>query len=81
LVMRLLVVLEDGLQKIKIKDDTKTISSVNAHHATVHQGAIKAIELWNSQEYHKAIEAMKKVENSSEVGFEELYASFVKHRL
>lgn len=66
--------------KVKIKDDSKTISSLGSHHVTVHQETTKAVELWRNNELKKAIETMKKVERSSEIGFEELYDSFVKHR-
>ena len=66
--------------KEKIKDDSKTISSLATHHTLVHQGTKKAIDLWKETKYKEAIELMAKVENSSEVGFEEVYASFVQHR-
>ena len=66
--------------KVKIKDDTKTISSLSSHHANVHQDTKKAVELWKNEEYARSIAEMKKVEHSSEVGFEELYNSFVQHR-
>jgi len=68
------------VNKDKIKDDTKTISLLNSHHAIVHQKTREAVELWKNSEFKKSIEIMSTVENSSEVGFEELYASFVKHR-
>jgi len=63
-----------------IKDDTKTISSLGSHHGIVHQEAKHAVKLWLQEEYTKAIEVMTTVEHSSEVGFEELYASFINHR-
>ncbi len=66
--------------KEKIKDDTKAISSLNSHHAIVHQEAKHAVKLWSEGNYMKAIEVMAKVENSSEVGFEEIYNSFINHR-
>jgi len=66
--------------KVKIKDDSKTISSLGSHHSTVHQESKHAVELWQVKDYKKAIDVMKRVENSSEVGFEELYTSFVNHR-
>jgi len=66
--------------QVKIKDDTRTISNLGTHHAIVHQKSKEAVELWRKDEYQKAIDTMKTVEHSSEVGFEELYASFVKHR-
>jgi len=66
--------------KDKIKDDTKTISSLNSHHTTVHQEAKHAVELWQNEEFEKAIKVMNNVEHSSETGFEELYSSFVNHR-
>ena len=64
----------------QIKDDTKTINSLKSHHANVHQKAKKAVSLWSEKDYKAAIELMKDVEHSSEVGFEELYASYVAHR-
>ena len=66
--------------KVKIKDDSKTISSLGSHHVVVHQETKHAVKLWEDEQYTKAIELMKKVEHSSEAGFEELYDSFVKHR-
>ena len=66
--------------KEKIKNDSKTINSVNNYHTKVHQEAKKAVEMWKSGHFKKAIEEMQVVEHSSEVGFEELYESFVKHR-
>lgn len=63
-----------------IKEDTRTINSLNEHHTIVHQKVKKAVELWKSNEYADATDTMKTVEHSSEVGFEELYDSFVKHR-
>lgn len=66
--------------KEKIKDDTQTISSLTSHHTNVHQGAKKAITLWREGRLSDAIETMKSVEHSSEVSFETLYASFLKHR-
>ncbi len=66
--------------KQKIKDDTKTINDLNSHHAIVHQKTKEAVGLWKKGEFTKAIERMKEVENSSEVGFEEVYESFLKHR-
>ena len=66
--------------KEKIKDDTRTISSLGSHHAIVHQKTKEAIELWKKGEFEKATKTMTAVEHSSETGFQELYASFVAHR-
>ena len=66
--------------KVKIKDDSKTVSSVETYHAVVHQDTKQAVKLWEDEQYVKAIEAMKEVEHASEVGFEDLYDSFVTHR-
>jgi len=63
-----------------IKDDSKTINHLNEHHSIVHQKLKAAVEEWEKGEYLNAIETMRKVEYSSEVGFEELYKSFVAHR-
>ena len=69
-----------AVNRDKIKDDSKTISSLSAHHIKVHQKTKEAIELWKNSEYTKAVKTMEDVEHSSEVGFEEVYASFVNHR-
>ena len=63
-----------------IKDDTKTISDVQRYHAIVHQKARQAVEEWYEKHYKKALEDMKEVEHASDVGFKELYQSFVQHR-
>ena len=66
--------------KEKIKDDSKVISSLSAHHAIVHQKTKEAVEQWKNAEFAKATKTMETVEHSSEVGFEEVYDSFVAHR-
>jgi len=66
--------------KHKIKDDTKTINSLSSHHATVHQKAKLAVEQWLAGKYSETMKTMEDVEHSSEVGFEELYQSFINHR-
>lgn len=66
--------------KHKIKDDSKTVSSLGSHHTTVHQKTKEAVDLWRKGEYKKSIKTMEEVEHSSETGFQELYASFVAHR-
>lgn len=66
--------------KEKIKDDSKTINSLDEHHRKVHQETMQAVDLWKEKDYKQAIKRMKDVERSSEIGFEELYASFVNHR-
>jgi hypothetical protein len=66
--------------KEKIKDDSKTITSLGAHHSTVHQKTKEAVALWRSGEFEKATKTMQAVEHSSEIGFQEVYASFVAHR-
>ena len=63
-----------------IKDDTKTINSLGKHHTIVHQKVKQAVQEWKAQDYIKATKTMRDVEYSSEIGFEELYASFVQHR-
>ena len=63
-----------------IKDDTKTISDVQRYHAVVHQKAMQAVREWLEGEYRQALEDMKEVEHASDVGFKELYQSFVQHR-
>ena len=67
-------------QKV-IADDTKTINDLEHHHTNVHRGAKEAVKLWVEQKaYEKALERMADVEHSSDVGFEELYESFFRHR-
>jgi methyl-accepting chemotaxis protein len=66
--------------KEKIKSETKTVNEVNRHHGIVHQGVREAVKLWKEGNFRHAIDLIAKVEESSEVGFEELYAAFVKNR-
>ncbi len=66
--------------KFVIKDDTKTINNLMIHHKIVHQKGKEAIRKWKEGSYKEAIETMKEVEHSSDVGFKELYQSFVSHR-
>ena len=66
--------------KEKIQDSA-ILNSVRKHHETVHQTAKQAVEAWKRGEIERAIELVTKMENSSEVGFEELYESFVRHRM
>jgi uncharacterized phage infection (PIP) family protein YhgE len=66
--------------KEKIKNASKAVSSVGNHHAIVHQGIKEAVTQWQNGEYKKSIEQMKKVEHSSETGFEELHQAFVNNR-
>jgi len=69
-----------AINKEKIKSETKVVNDVNKHHSVVHQGAREGVKLWNEGNFTNAIDSMVKVEHSSEVGFEELYAAFVKNR-
>ncbi len=66
--------------KQQISGDPALVKSVGEHHATVHEKANEAVKLWTEKEYKKAIEAMEKVERSSDRGFEELYQGFVTNR-
>jgi len=66
--------------KENIKTDANVVQSVTNHHSTVHKKAKEAVSKWQKEQYKDAINTMESVEHSSEVGFEELYASFVKHR-
>jgi hypothetical protein len=63
--------------KEQIKNAPKVINDVTAHHANVHKSIKEAIEQWKNKEFDKAVETMKSVEHSSEVGFEELYEAFI----
>ena len=64
----------------KIKSETKIISDVKSHHSIVHQKTKEAIQLWKNEKYTKSIDFMEKVEQSSEIGFKDLYSAFMKHR-
>ena len=66
--------------KKQLADDQKTVSDVDKHHTNVHQGAKEAVNRWLEHDYEGALARMKEVEHSSEVGFEELYESFLRHR-
>jgi tetrahydromethanopterin S-methyltransferase subunit G len=64
-----------------VKKETAFLSSLNKHHANVHNGVKDAIELWvNKKDLSAAIERMKDVEHSSETAFEELYQVFKNYR-
>ena len=66
--------------KEKIKSETKVISDVNKHHSIMHKNAREAVKLWEEGNFTKSMDVMEKLEESSEIGFEELYKAFVKHR-
>jgi hypothetical protein len=67
--------------KEAVKDEPKVLQSLERHHANVHEGIQEAIHLWiDENRHHDAVARMKDVENSSEVAFEDLYQSFVRHR-
>jgi len=66
--------------KERLKDDAKTINDVARYHTAVHQKAKEAVGLWRDGRYSEALETMKEVEHASDVGFAELYNSFVQHR-
>ncbi len=70
----------NSVAKEKIKEDQKTINDVNNYHAEVHQKAKQAVDAWKKDQWDKALELMKEVEHASDVGFKELYDSFLKHR-
>ncbi|MDF1880119.1 chemotaxis protein [Sulfurimonas sp. MAG313] len=70
-----------SVNKEFIKDDSKTLNSLGSHHDIVHQKLSIAIELWKNEKYEEAVETMTSVEYSSETAFEELYESFVNHRI
>ncbi|WP_457747700.1 CZB domain-containing protein [Sulfurimonas sp.] len=48
------------------------VSSITKHHQRVHQGLIKAIELYKNGNASAAVEEIRIVEESSDVGFKEL---------
>ncbi len=64
-----------------IKDDTVTINNLANHHSVVHQKLEEAVNQWKNGDLIQAAQTMKKVEHSSETGFEELYKSFINHRI
>ena len=66
--------------KANIADDQKTVSDLIHHHSNVHQGAKEAVRLWLEGRYEETIRRLQDVELSSDVGFVELYESFLSHR-
>ncbi len=65
----------DKISKQELKQDTKSINSINREHTNVHQGLIKAVKLFSSMDVNdqkKGLEAFKSVEHSSKEGFEVL---------
>jgi len=57
-----------------LKGDSR-VASITRHHEIVHQGLKKAMEAAARDDFDTAMDELKKVENSSEVGFEELLAA------
>ena len=57
-----------------LKGDSR-VASITRHHDIVHQGLKKAMEAAARDDFDTAMDELKKVENSSEVGFEELLAA------
>jgi len=54
---------------------SSSIASINKHHANVHTGLSEAIRLFKEGREAEALTRLKNVENSSDVGFEELMNS------
>ena len=54
------------------KNNSQTVNSVSRHHSNVHIGLVEATNLYNEGKHHEALERLQDVENSSEVGFQEL---------
>ena len=57
------------------KNHNKELSSINKHHANVHQGIKQEMELWISGKEKEALERMKDVEKSSTEAFELLLST------
>lgn len=55
-----------------LKNNTQAVNSVSRHHSNVHTGLLETIRLYNEDRYDEALSRLKDVENSSEIGFEEL---------
>ncbi|MCV6607480.1 MAG: methyl-accepting chemotaxis protein [Campylobacterales bacterium] len=71
-----------SINKEQVKNETEMLESLGKHHSNVHQGVAESISFWiDNQDYKATIERMESVEDSSEKAFEELYATFVKHRI
>lgn len=61
-----------------LKNNTQAVNSVSKHHSNVHTGLMETISLYNKGKHNEALVRLKDVENSSEIGFEELLNA-VKH--
>jgi chromosome segregation ATPase len=58
-----------------LKNNTSAISSVTKHHSNVHTGLSDTLKLFKDGEEAKALSRLQEVENSSDVGFQELIAA------
>ncbi|WP_373036902.1 methyl-accepting chemotaxis protein [Sulfurimonas sp.] len=66
----------------QVKGETQMLNSLTKHHSNVHNGVKEAISYWmDDKDYSAAVKRMKRVEESSEKAFEELYETFIKHRV
>lgn len=55
-----------------LKDNMQAVNSVSKYHSNVHTGLMQTIRLYNEGKHDEALGALKDVESSSEIGFEEL---------
>ena len=55
-----------------LKNNSNAVNSVSKYHSNVHKGLIEATSLYNEGKHDEALARLKDVENSSELGFEEL---------
>jgi len=55
-----------------LKNNTQAVNSVSKHHSNVHTSLMEALSLYNEGRHDEALLRLKDVENSSELGFEEL---------
>ncbi len=59
-----------------LADDRETLSAISRHHHNVHSGLMQAFEhFFDKNDFRSTVEDMKKVENSSKLGFEILQES------
>jgi len=58
-----------------LKSNSGAVSSVTKHHSNVHVGLSEMLKLFKDGKQKEGLERLKNVENSSEIGFQELIAA------
>jgi len=58
-----------------LKNNTQAVNTVSKHHSNVHTGLMETLNLYNEGRHDEALARLKDVENSSELGFEELISA------